>query len=182
MNPVDIYEFIENFRLTADGKKAKTKKTIQFLWSTNKVNSTIKTKIVNIFSFINSSHYTFEDVKARVFLYYIHTEGKNIWYAWDALKDFPNAKENYFSKKQISADKVVIIELSKKLKLNSIESFFRIEDGGECYAYVLLKNKYISPIFYMKYMDYITEEQNSSKRQKRVNNMMKIIQGVKNGN
>ena len=34
----------------------------------------------------------------------------------------------------------------------------------------------------MKYMDYITEEQNSSKIQKRVNNMMKIIQGVKNGN
>jgi len=181
MGPVDIYEFIENFRLKADGKKPKTKKTIQFLWNTNKVSSNIKTRIVNIFAFINSNHYTFEDVKAKVYLHYIHTEGKNIWYAWDALRDFPNVKENYFSKKLISDDKVVIIELSKKLKLKSIDSFFRIEDGGECYAYVLLKNKYISPLFYMKYMDYITEEQNSSKIQKRVNSMMKIIQGDING-
>jgi len=179
ITPLTVYKTIEIFRLKASGKKIPSDSSLSYLWN-NRVKQNIKGKVINMYSFINSSHYNIEDLLARVWLYYIYQD-RNIWYDCEAFKSIVNAKESYFSKKRLSADKIVIIELSKTTKLKSIEEFFEIGDGGECPAFVLLKQQYISPLFYMRYMGYITNEIKSNKKQKRVNDIMRIIQGDTHG-
>jgi len=83
-----------------------------------------------------------------------------------------------FTVNQYNKDKQFIVELNKDVRLNGIESYFRINENGRNLVYTLTVDKYISPIFFIK-LNKFSEKKPKHKKDKeyyRFEYAMKIIE------
>ena len=96
---------------------------------------------------INNCHYTLDDYKN--YLMYLCLFNKKL--SWKQINS-ENVKltANLFTRKQFELDKKFIIELNKKVKLESIEEYYQINSDGNNFLFNLILDRSISPIFYYK--------------------------------
>jgi len=127
----------------------------------NRVRNTPYGKIYKkIYNDIENGYYTHDDL----IIFYIY---KLIFSDDVKLPEirYKNIKEikKLFTEKQLKIDEKFILEIKNELKINNVIGFFKINIDGENIAYNLIKNKYISPIFYLKYYKrYLTKNKENN--------------------
>tara|TARA_R110001592_G_scaffold265760_2_gene531342 strand:- start:28 stop:564 length:537 start_codon:yes stop_codon:yes gene_type:complete len=173
----DVYNVIEGLRLKFTGKKVNLK---SMYFKYQRTNVTIKSVASNLASRINSSHFTIKDLKSYIYHYHIFEDG-NIWFNIKP-NDISESEKQFFSEVSLKNDKKILLEVNKSTKFNNIAEYFQIHENGENYASLLIFNKYISPCFYLKYMDYQKIDKKENKRQNKLTQVMQVIKGeMKNG-
>jgi hypothetical protein len=172
---IDIFKFVENFKLLYEGKKIQNSTTLYFRY--NRMSKLIRDKVIEIYNEINCSHYSFNDFQHYVFYYYIYNR-KNFWLNFNK-KEISGCSE-LFSKDSLNKDKELLLKINKNIKF-TIEDYLKIQENGECYLYTLLENKKISPSLYLRLVYKIKETENISEKQKKTNNIVKTIKEIKNG-
>lgn len=176
----EVYCVVEVLRLKFAGKKVNPK---SMYFKFQKTNATIQNIASNLASRINSSHYTLKDLECYIYHYHIFNDD-NVWFK---IKhdDVCDSEKQFFSKVSLENDKKILLEVNKSTKFNNIANYFEVHENGENYATLLIFNKYISPAFYVKYMDYKktdNKDNTENKRQKKLTHVMQIItKEIKNG-
>lgn len=167
---------IDSIAIKLKGKKPPTANSYRYKYE--RTRDYYKQKCGLIASYINSGHYTKDDLEAYIYMYYIDND-KPFWTHKIDMDIIVNAKMKYFSEDSLNRDKKIIFNINKETKFNSIEEYFKIQESGESYACVLLLSKYISPMFYLKYMGYQNKvlSEKLSEKQKQMNNLMRVIKG-----
>jgi hypothetical protein len=167
---IETFNLVEGFKSEILGKPIldsyhfKLKRTVE----------QIRNKAASVTSLINSSHFTLRDLELYVGYYYIY-EKKEVWFSITEKK-LSGFEQKYFSNDSLKRDQNLIVDVNNELKVGGVDDFFRINDeGGECHAHLLLKNKYISPMFYIKYMGRLSNIEKQSKEQKKTNNIASIL-------
>lgn len=176
MTGLEVYKVLEEINIKMRGGKLPPNNNYYFKY--RKTKDFIRKKTAEISSFINSSHFSLDDLKCYVYYSYIYDDIRYLWshnFNFNH-KEIENFKLKYFSKLALDRDRKIIININKQLKF-SLEDYFKIRETGECYAAILIRNKYISPMFYIKYMDYASNISESSESQKKLNFVMKVIKG-----
>tara|TARA_R110001592_G_scaffold173053_1_gene411720 strand:+ start:2913 stop:3476 length:564 start_codon:yes stop_codon:yes gene_type:complete len=180
MKKIEIFKLIDSTILRVNGKKVPTDSSYHYKYE--RTRDYYKKKCGVIASYIISHHYTKDDLKAYIYVYYI-TNTKTFWDHKIDIDDIKGAKLKYFSEDSLNRDKKIIFNINKETKFNSIEEYFKIQESGENYACILLLSKYISPMFYLKYMGCLSENtsentsEKQSEKQKQMNNLMQVIKG-----
>lgn len=180
-----IYYVIESINRKMIGKKIQKESSVTY--SYNKMKSKTldiaRSKCSALSSYINSSVFTLEDLKCFIYYYHIFNEVKNFW--WEIKFDVKEIKQNekkFFSTIALKNDKKILLEVNKSTIFNSINDFFTVQETGENYACLLLYNKYISPSIYLRFLDYQSKLSKSNAKQKKLTQVMNVIQGeIQNG-
>jgi len=118
-------------------------------------NSYNKHNCIRIYNDIENNFYTYRDFLITLLYQYIFTN-KSI-----QLKNI-NEKliiktSLLFGKKELEKNKKIVLSINKNTIFNTLQDYFKINKDKESYVYLLIKNKYISPIFWIKY-DYLFDE------------------------
>jgi len=87
-----------------------------------------------------------------------------------------------FTPKRFAQDNNLIIQISQKSKIESLEKYFNINNNGESIIYDFLKKKYISPIFIMRYKDKFTMEFPENENHKRARKIIDVMEQVLRSN
>jgi hypothetical protein len=177
MKSIDIYRFVENFNLICQGKKPQSSSSLYFKFARG--SKVIRAKVVEIYNEINCAHYTFDDFKHYVFYYHLYEE-KHFWFRMNKM-NISGCKERLFSNNSLNKDKNLLIMINNDIKF-TIDDYLKIQENGECYLYLLLKNKNITPALYLRLVNSIDETEKTSEQQRKANKIAKIIKEIKNGN
>lgn len=101
-----------------------------------------------IYNDIENGYYTYEDlINFYIYKLIISNEVKLTEIKYKNIKEI----KKLFTTEQLKIDKIFILNIKNKLKIENVIGFFKINANGENIAYNLIKNKYINPIFYLKY-------------------------------
>lgn len=134
-----------------------------------------------LFNELENNYFRVKDLIVYLLYCYIFEEKINLN---DIVYKKINDVSKLFTLKQLEEDKQFIINLQKELKLkNGIQEYFTFLNDGNNIIYNLIKKKYISPIFFMKYSDkLLTKEKennifvsNEFKRFKKISEKIKTI-------
>lgn len=185
MKSVQVYQIIEEIRLKLEFKKVPKSSSLSYKYNklASKEMEIVRQKCSNIASSINSNLYTIEQVKHFLYYRYIYDEVKNFWWTikFDT-KEIEKIQKQFFSKISFQNDKKIILEVNKNTKFDNINNYFIVQDNGENYASLLLYNKYISPAFYLKFLDYESKLSKSNTKQNKLSQVMHVIKGeMQNG-
>lgn len=173
-----VYRIVESLRLKFDGKKVPAESSFDFKYQ--RTHATIKNIASNLASRLNSNHFTINDLKCYIYYYYIFND-KNVWFNIKP-NDISESEKKFFSKISLKNDKKIILEVNKNTKFKNMAEYFQIRESGENYASLLILNKYISPAFYLKFMDYTKQDKKENTRQNKITQVMQVIKGeITNG-
>jgi hypothetical protein len=122
-----------------------------------------------------NKHFTIDEFAMYVLIEEIYNEKvvENP-YKWEL--DQISRVSKVLGEEALRKDQEFIIQLSKKANLKSIEDFFTINSDGGCIAFDLMKKKYISPTFIVKYKKYIKDNSEESLETKRVRRIIETIE------
>jgi len=108
----------------------------------------IKPQCIRIFNEIENSYYTYRDLLIAMWYELIFNNRIQ-------LKNLTDTKikevKILFSELELKKDKKIILSINKNIIFNDITDYFKINTENETYIYTLIKKKYISPIFWIKY-------------------------------
>jgi hypothetical protein len=136
------------------------------------------TKILckKIYNDIENNLLSYKDL--RLYLLYSFLFEPKFFLNKYSLKDV-NLIKNLFTDEQYKKDKIFVISLSKNIRFNSMEQYLTHNNKGTTYCYNLIKDKYISPIFWLKWRKYyenMKQINNENKEHKRFRKILKIIE------
>jgi hypothetical protein len=114
----------------------------------SKVKESNKTFCARIYSDIENNYYSYKDL--IIYCVYKSIFGETFGLYNINRKSIHNVKK-LFSKKRLKEDKEFIKKVNEKLKIKKLKEYFDINLDGENIAYSLVKDKVISPIFYLQY-------------------------------
>lgn len=110
-------------------------------------NKYLKKTCIRIFNDIENSFYTYNDL--LIALLYENIFGK--FNLNDINEKQVKEIKSLFTLSQLKKDKKIIHSINKNTIFNTIEDYFKINSDNETYIYFLIKKKFISPIFWLKY-------------------------------
>ncbi len=149
---LNIFSLIQNCKKKFENKKNITdiNKSVFGGWY-NKQPKLIKDKCISICNYINSSHFSYEDLKDFIHYKYIYNEKLSFMdFKYD---DICETKE-LFSETKLDEDKKFVTEICKRNKIDDVHVLFDINEDGDSYIYNMIFKNYISPIFYMRMIKY----------------------------
>lgn len=83
-----------------------------------------------------------------------------------------------FTEERVRKDQDLIIQVSQKSGVDSIEKYFNINSNGESIIFDFLKNQYVSPLFIMRYKSKFNVEFPESENHKRARKIIDVMEQV----
>lgn len=99
-----------------------------------------------IFNDIENGYYSLEDFVIALCYEYIWNNNVNLT---QIKKEKIQLIKKLFTKEQLEKDKKFILELNKRVKLKGIKEYLKVNEKGTSIIYELIKNRKISPIFFL---------------------------------
>lgn len=118
----------------------------------NSSNKFIVNNCVRIYNEIENGYYSYRDLV--IYVLYSMIFSRSIKYKEIDIESVRKIRE-IFTNNELIRNKKIILSINKAVKFKSVEEFFSIKNG-ESYVYDLIKKKYISPIFCVKYESYFS--------------------------
>lgn len=133
----------------------------------------VMTQLRNIMTFYNNNYFTIRQLLLYITYYSLTDDnfhGKI--YSWDTkhIADI----DNLFTPDQLKKDKEIIKNLSKKNGLK-ISDYMMINSSGDMISLELMKKKFISPIFVIRFKDLIAAKSKPSDETAR---MLRIVSAL----
>lgn len=153
--PINVFSLVRNLKDKIErSKKVNNIEKVVYKLQYDKQPEFVKNNCRNVSNYINSSHYTFEDLKNFLFYTYLFQEKIN----YNNLKYDEIIKiKKLFTDDQYKKDQDVMLGLSKRLKIKKIDDYFKINDDQKSLMFDLIINKFVSPLFYIKMLQHTPE-------------------------
>jgi hypothetical protein len=137
------------------------------------------TKIIckKIYNDIENNLLTYKDL--RIYLLYSFLFNPKFYLNNYDIEDV-NLIKNLFTEETYKKDKIFIIKLSENIRFNSMEQYLTLNNKGNTYCYDLIMQKYVSPLFWIKWRkryEKIEQKNIESKEHNRFRNILKLIEG-----
>lgn len=145
-----VIKNLERFTKTKKQKEIKKSKIFKevIIEVYNRIQNTSYGKTYKkVYNDIENGYYTYDDM----IIYFLYKSIINKFKITDLTYKHIKEVRKLFTEKQAHIDLLFIINISKQLKIKSLRDFFKINVDGENIIYNLIKNKDISPIFYLQY-------------------------------
>lgn len=175
---LQVFSFLVNAKKIIESEKEDLSnifKIRQFHYkSARKISIDISKRIYNE---LENHLYTYKDILIFMLYQYAFLGKVNIYKI--SSEDIKRVSK-IFSKKQFKIDEDFILKINKNIKFKNIIDFFEIRESGEPIIYNLIKQNYITPVFYIKYYEKLLTNQNKdvilkSKNYMRFEYAMKMI-------
>jgi hypothetical protein len=135
-----------------------------------------KSIINNIYNEIENNYYDYKDFRIYLAYNFIFEPKFSLYFGIDQKKI--NEIKNLLSEKNYENDENFISQLIKNIKLNK-EDLFKYNEKGNTYISLIIKNKYISPLYWFKnkqFLDTVKQENKENKDHKKFRKRLTILE------
>lgn len=152
MNPLGVFSVIQNCKAYFElNKKVDFTKTVFSGWY-DKQPRYIKIVCDNIKDYINNGYFTIEDFENYVIFSYITNDKLK----WNDIKHVNVIEYTSFLNREEDIDREFVQNVIDATEVKTLNDFFVINSNNNSFMYDFIINKYISPVFYLKMMEYCT--------------------------
>lgn len=122
-------------------------------------NETLLIKLKTIYNDIENNYYNYDDLIIYILYNLIFNTNGSFIYKGNNCEKLKEVLK-LFTKRRLEEDQSLLIEVNKKMKLqpNPMVELFKIREDGFSFIYKLIKQKKISPLFYMMYVSKILND------------------------
>ena len=152
MTPLGVFSVVQNCKkFFEQNKKVNFGKEVFGGWF-DKQPEFIQIACNNIKDYINNSYFTIEDFENYVIFSYI----TNDKFSWKQVKHLEVIEYTSFLNRDEDVDREFVQNVVDAANVKGLNDFFIINSNNNSFMYDFIINKYISPVFYLKMMEYCT--------------------------
>lgn len=173
--PLKVFSVIKNCESFLKGKDADINSLVSEVWFQRSPDFIVR-QCKRIWNDIENSLYEYVDLKLFILW-------QGLFHNKYTIKDINdkniNSIKERFTDRQFKKDKQILLGINENVKLESIEEYFTIREGGTSYIYDLILKNYLSPIIFVKCYDKLNVNQSLGSESDEYKNFLRITNEIK---